>query len=555
MQLFRYFFILSLTTALFLSVEGKIKNNKVPRLTVIIVVDQCAARFLYSRELASHYSLGLARLLKQGIVYYNAFFPHGKPETAVGHAALNTGTYAEYHGFIGNDWYENGVHIVCDEDKSERAKLLTEDAVSGKSAQYLMVDGISDQFVLANKKRNHVVSVSTKSRSAIGTAGHLGKPIWFDTESASFTSSRAYFDSLPEFLAKFNKKKNLKARQTILWNPCAQEKSDRFATVSPESYMFSRDPAGFFKNSKPIFGSQGKSGLFWYLCSPESMSDLFELGKETIKEYLTDAENSLLLWISIGAFDKLGHTFGPDSFEARDFLCHLDSELEQFIRFSQKAVGKGSFVCFFTADHGVTPLPEVLNQTGLPTKRILTDTISEQINATLEKEFGIKKPILNFLFPYIYLDQNAFSSIDTKQQFEIINKIKTLLLKEEGVKQVWTTAELAIKPVEPGSIESDFKHQLFKQRNGDLIVQSLPFYLFTDHKQGASHATPYTPDTHVPLICYAPRRFLPRAVYSLVSPLQVASTLATLLRIPFPSAAQKEILPGIFVMDRFLEAL
>src|SRR5438045_1428541 len=79
-------------------------NVKPPRLTVILVVDQFAHHYI--DKLYPHLKQGIGYLLSHGVNYTNAYWPHAQPGTATGHAGLNTGTHAEYHGFVSNNWYE-----------------------------------------------------------------------------------------------------------------------------------------------------------------------------------------------------------------------------------------------------------------------------------------------------------------------------------------------------------------------------------------------------------------------------------------------------------------
>src|SRR6266446_1474998 len=91
-------------------------NTRPPRLTVVLVIDQFA--YHYINKLYPQLKYGLRYLLDNGVVYTNAHMPHAQPSTATGHAGLNTGTYAERHGFITNAWYEKGKKVKCDSDFS-----------------------------------------------------------------------------------------------------------------------------------------------------------------------------------------------------------------------------------------------------------------------------------------------------------------------------------------------------------------------------------------------------------------------------------------------------
>lgn len=54
----------------------------------------------------------------------------------------------------------------------------------------------------------------------------------------------------------------------------------------------------------------------------------------------------------------------------------------------------------------------------------------------------------------------------------------------------------------PGSIEALFRNQIFLNRSGDIIFQIAPHCLIDDKKTGTAHDTPYSDNTHVPLILY-----------------------------------------------------
>lgn len=90
-----------------------------------------------------------------------------------------------------------------------------------------------------------------------------------------------------------------------------------------------------------------------------------------------------------------------------------------------------------------------------------------------------------------------------------------------------------------------FKRQIYPGRNGQIMFLSEPYVMITKYPQGTSHATPYWYDVHVPLMFYQKGRWKGRTISEPVSTLRVASTLAHLMGVQAPSAAEKEILPGI----------
>ncbi len=195
--------------------------NKKPRLTVIMVVDQFA--YSYLPKLSPYLKNGIKFLMQHGVVYENAYYPHAMPSTAPGHTDLSAGITADYTGIIGNNWFDElGNKIAADDDDPQQAAVINPRGGVydyGKGPRNIMVDNISDQYVLAQEPGmpRVAISLSIKSRSAICTANKLGKAIWLDTESGNFTSSKAYYEKLPNWLVSFNQQKRLSNLRSVTW--------------------------------------------------------------------------------------------------------------------------------------------------------------------------------------------------------------------------------------------------------------------------------------------------------------------------------------------------
>jgi arylsulfatase A-like enzyme len=76
-------------------------------------------------------------------------------------------------------------------------------------------------------------------------------------------------------------------------------------------------------------------------------------------------------------------------------------------------------------------------------------------------------------------------------------------------------------------------------------MQVYPYTIIGSHTYGTSHKTPYTHNTHVPLIWYQQGTIQKKQIHKKVLTVQIAPTLAHILGIPQPSAATSDILPGI----------
>ena len=527
------------------------RNVRPPRLTVVIVVDQFAHHYI--DKLYPYLKYGLRYLIDHSVYYTNANWHSGQPGTAGGHASLNTGVCANYHGYVSNTWYENGEKTPCDKDDSGNANVISPDGVYdfGKSAQHLMVDGLSDQCVLQTEPGSKFVSysISGKSRSAIATASKLGKPLWIDACAGTFTSSKAYFDTLPTWVQRFNKGHNIADMGTLTWKKMYPENPYAYRFFNIDNYEYTRRKETMLNTPLPAFDESNEDNpCHLFEKTPYANQLLLDCSLECIKQHVSRKhKDRLLLWVCLSPLDKVGHQFGPNSLEAIDMIYHLDKQLRRFIRKTLRVIGKHELVFALTADHGIMPIPELLHQQGLTQAQRLdrVEFISE-INKNIEEKHSLQNMVVSYKGQGLTFDETQLNELDPEQQAAIINNVKTQVLQSPVIKNAWTIDELINLPTLSNSLEENIKSQIFKGRSGSLIIQPYPYTLLTHWPEGASHKTPYNYDTHVPLMIFYPGKFERKYVRQRVCPMQLPSTLAEILNIPKPSASTCEILPELF---------
>lgn len=538
-----------------------VSHAQPPKLTVIIVIDQLSYIF-YMQKLSPNFRGGLKYLSDHGITYSNAYFPHGKPATATGHAGLGCGNYPNVHGLISNGWINyQGISIKCDDDTKERAAVFSPDGeyAFGKSSQHVMVDGISDQFML-HQQPNHrhwVYSLSGKSRSAILTASNLGKPIWFDNQTGLFTSSKAYFDKLPDWVVAFNKEKQIDTLKQVYWTKAYPRSKRAYRFHHTDNYKYSRFNFSLMNRSLPIditTDPKGETPYHFFEKTPHASQLLFDLAQRCIDEHISrKTKDRMLLWLCLSSPDKLGHLYGPEALESIDMIYHIDKQLKRFIKHVHKRVGKKDILFVVTADHGVSLMPERLRDAGmLNARRIDEKTFINRINQYIENKHGMPNIVYGYKSPNLYLNTPLLQTKSLDDQQNILTDIKTFLELEPGIKQAWITKELLTMPVELHSFADHFKKQIFPGRSGHIIIQVHPNNLITKWPKGASHQTPYECDTHVPLMIYQSGRFEQRCIREKVWALQLPNTLADILEVPKPSASTFEVLPGLFEWEEKL---
>jgi predicted AlkP superfamily pyrophosphatase or phosphodiesterase len=523
-------------------------NTRPPRLTVVFVIDQFA--YHYINKLYPHLKHGLRYLLDNGVVYTNAFMPHAQAGTATGHAGLNTGTCAKDHGFVSNAWYEDGKKVTCDSDFSGDALVFARDGMHnfGRSPHRLMVDGLSDQCALQTQPFSNfaVYSISGKSRSAIGAAGKLGKAVWFDEKTGLFTSSKAYFDSLPEWLQRFNKENDINQNSSFIWRQMYPQSPRAYNFFNIDNYDYSRSES-MIHQTLPVCDESHKEKYHFFERSPQANQHIFDCAQTCIKQYVSRKNRDrLLLWVCLSPLDKLGHKYGPHSMEVIDMIYHLDKQIRRFMRQTLRVIGKHEVVFALTADHGVMPIPQLLHEKGLTqARRIDRIELINGINQKLKDKYDVENAIVGYKCQELVLN-DALDELKPQERMQIMRDIKWHAMQVPGIRNVWLFDELMHLPTQPHTIEDHLKKQLFRGRSGSIIMQTEPYAMVTHWSEGAQHKTPYGYDTHVPMIIFHPGKFERKYVRQRVVALQLANTLAEILNVPKPSASTYEILPDLF---------
>lgn len=510
-----------------------------PRLTLLIVIDQFAYHELLAHK--KFFTGGLRKLIDQGLFYQNAFHAHAMPETSVGHATLSTGTTPSQHGYIANNWMtRDGVQRKADDGTPEETVIDAPRAIPA-GPQYLMVDTLADQIALNSAEPTNLVTLSLKSHAAIALAGRLGSPYWFDASTGLFTTSLAYKKELPEWLRKFNETAGITKLTEVTWDLAYPKESDAYARVNPDTYNYAA-------TKEPIAGTtisidrNKKLPFDGYERSPESHRALLKL----VTTYLdTEAnnENRTVIFLSINNLDKVGHLYGPDSYEIIDTLYHLDRDLGTFFDSLSTYARPEETLIALTADHGVFPVLETLPARGIPfARRASAPQLIDAMNAVLAEEFGIEKLVIGYISPQFYLDQSRITQLNAETHQAILARLIEFLKTQPVVRDAWSYEEILRIPCPTDDIRQLYKNQLYFGRSGDIIVQVRP-YTYIDHfTSGTAHGAPYDYDTHVPLIFYQQNVLPAKKVDRMVYTTQVAPTLALRLGVPRPSASRMEVL-------------
>ncbi|MGC2310907.1 MAG: alkaline phosphatase family protein [Candidatus Babeliaceae bacterium] len=523
------------STVLLLVSSWYVSESKTPKITIVLVVDQFAHHEF--QKIIRYCNGGMRFLYDNGINYLNAFQAQGTPVTGAGHAALSTGAYATDHGIVGNFWITpEGKKIKCDSDEKGNA-----------SPVHIMVDTLSDQLILNNSAEHpfDVCAISLKSRAAIMMAGRLGKPFWFNKKDKGFISSPYYGDQLPQWLIDFNTRINGRDFEDVTWNLLYPSTSPAYQFVKEITYQW------VFLRSlihRPLEDILFNKVLGLFQKTPAANELLFDCAHAYITHTLhATPDKNIVLWLGLSSLDKVGHLFGPDSFEVIDMLYQLDQQLGKFMKKVEEISDPQEILWLLTADHGIAPILNVVHEEGYtPAQRISLPALRNDLNAYVGKEHHIHQLFTDYKSPALYLNEKKLAKLTTKQKNQLFIAIKNYILTNyPGIARVWTFDELQNTFCLPFSRTFFMKQQLYPGRSGQLILEVRPYVCIDRFKKGAGHGAPYDYDMHVPLIiCRSgilPAQTIVQSVYAQ----QIPVTLAALLNVPRPSASTFDLLPGI----------
>lgn len=520
-------FLLVLT---FLFVSGTIFGQQTkssgpvrPRLVVGVMVDQMRWDFIY-RYQHRYGEGGFKRMLKEGFSCENTYIPYAQTVTAAGHASVYTGSVPAINGIMGNEWYDRSLKrdVYCVEDDSVK---IVGGAGKGEpmSPKNLISTTITDELELATNFKSKVIGVAIKDRGSILPAGHAGDAAyWYEPNSGNFVSSTWYMASLPDWAEAFNKKRVVDSFYKKNWS----------LSYPIETYKQSdKDNPVYQKNPFPrkLDGNIGKnfgaiSSTPWGNTLTLSFSKLAVEAESLGKDEVTD-----FLAVSLSSPDYIGHSFGPNSVEIEDTYIKLDKEIADFLSFLDLKVGKGQYLFFMTADHGVAHVPAFLASQQIPAKGMKPGKEAE--NATMAK-FGLKRLIEASSNYQIYLDRQYIDSMGLN-----FNSVKSYYIKELN-KQPDVLLAFDNESISLANLPAEYKEMFLKGYNhklaGDVQLIFKPGYFYSYSPTGTTHGSMYPYDSHIPLLWMGwgiKQGILHRNVYMS----DIAGTIAALLKMQMPS--------------------
>lgn len=558
--------------------ENKAPAKARPRLVLLIVVDQFRYDYLtrFGDLFDSH---GIGRLMRAGASWTETNFDHVPTFTAPGHAVFMTGAWPSQTGIIANDWYER--------DTGRKVKSVTDDSTrmlaglpdqKSYSPRRLLCSTVGDELRAADNDRSKVIGISTKDRSAILPAGRRANAAyWFGTDRGNMVSSTYYFNQEPDWVTRFNNRHMADGWFGAHWDRLLPEgeylrragKDD----VPWENLDKSSNDTNYFPHV--VTGGAARPSKPFYKAldyTPFANDLLVAFAAEAItNEKLGNGDDTDLLSVSFSANDYVGHRFGPYSQEAMDMSLRVDRQIGTLLDFVDARVGLRNTVVIFSADHGASPVPEQAALMNLPGRRYQKAELLKIVEDGLKARYAqTDRPATDYIQTFInreetesgllnsnfYLNRAALrrDGIDLDECEQVVGELS---MRMPGVARYFTRAQLennAVSSSDP--IARRVLHGFYPPRSGDVVVVFEPYNILfdppddpTDPRSTATHGSPYSYDTHVPLIIMG-RDFAGGSYSQAATPADIAPTLASLLGVQAPSCSVGRVLSEAMVSER-----
>ncbi len=482
-----------------------------PKLVVVLVIDQFRSDFLirlqdrFQKEGKDGQVGGFLYLMNNG-----AYFPFAQYEvmqamTCPGHAQILTGATADVNGIPLNEWYDR---------KAGKMTYCAEDAEFGISPRRLKTTTVADEMRVVGRA-GKVLSLSLKDRSAVMMGGqHPTTAVWMSSDSSKWETSSYYGKQLPNWVEALNKDLKKDLNSPYVWKTARFEKE------------FSR-------------------GNKLSLTSPYGTEILVKLASEAVvQEKLGRGEKTDFLLVSFSNHDFLGHRTGPLAPEIEELTLVEDQQISKLLTLIKSEMKSMKDVLIvLTADHGVSPKVEDLQEMKIDAGKIDDQELTERVNTTLNKRYGVpanKKWIaatrsFNFYLSAETLKQKKLASEKIQEE------VRQILLQQYGVWKVFTASDYQKGLFPPGQLGEQIKSQYVSGISGDLIIIPRPYYM---EKEGlmTTHMTGFSYDRQVPLILVGSQ--FRSGVYSHPARMtDLAPTLAFALGVTAPSGSVGQPLP------------
>lgn len=483
-----------------------------PTLVVFLTVDQLRPDYL--DRWAPQLTGGLGRLSRNGAFFTNAFHDHAVTETAPGHSVVMSGRYPRSTGILRNT---AGV-------EDPQAPLLT--SRDWPASPYRFRGSVLMDWLRTRDPRSRGLSISRKDRGAILPMGRAKQNVfWYATSNGEFTTSRYYADTLPTWIRRVNARRVPQRLAGRAWMPLLPESQ----YAEPDSEPIENNGVDFtFPHVLPADSARAAAALPYTPWMDQLTMDAALEGLEALD--LGRGPQTDVLAVSLSGTDYVGHRYGPDSREQHDNIIRLDRALGTFIDSLYKLRDSSSIVFALTADHGVTPYPELLaKRANRPAPPRYDDRPAvERLKSALRRA-GVDTTAVTLDGTLVYVDRDEFARAQVDAE-PILRQFVDFFRTIPGIARVDRVSDLVGRDTVNDAVTRRWLHMIPPDSPVEYVITPQKGIYPADARI-AEHGFPYDDDARVPVIFYGPGirtgRYGERALV-----VDMAPTLARVVGVP-----------------------
>jgi len=213
------------------------------------------------------------------------------------------------------------------------------------------------------------------------------------------------------------------------------------------------------------------------------------------------------------------------------------------LQYLDGVLGKGNYLAFLTADHGVAHVPAFLEEHHLPGGVISDTDLMNELNKALAEKFGIQKAISSVQNYQVYLNTTEIEK-QQKDSKEITKAIIAILKKKPAIVNAAETESIVTAAL-PEPQKKMFINGYNPKRSGDIMFTFKPGY-FDGFSKGTTHGlwNPY--DAHIPLLFFGwnvQQGKTNRETYMT----DISATIAAMLQIQMPSGCVGKVIEEVMI--------
>lgn len=511
------------------------------RLVVQIVVG--SMRPEDAERYAPNFGEGGFRMLReQGVDFEQAAYNCQRTLTPTALATLTTGCMPSTHGIVASHW--------CDYVENKRIGLIDDPDVAGLeyhtgggqfSPRQLIAPTLSETL-LQYRPESRIVTIALEPESAVVMGGKAGMTFWMNDELCHWRSSSYYLPVLPEWVKRYNREK---APLNFLMQPWAtmKEASDylnlRRGDIllrQPDRKRGEKPKAGPAVREIPCEVTYRRE-YDRLAYTPAGNSAVLDFAKLAVSQLgLGQDEVPDLLNICLDTPRRITEAYGPESIEAEDMYYRLDADLADFFTFLFAQVKERDVTIVLTSDHGTSASFD-LSPRGQD--RFNVAQFEMILESFLDARYGKEESdwLLEYENGMIYLNHNLIYE-KRLSLADVQNEVATFAMQFRGVSHALSATAMRTSYFGKGYAEK-MQNGFYPRRSGDVVLNLMPGWIEKEERMRSASGSMYGYDTRVPLTVYRPG-IVPRSVDRSVEMCGVAPTVARLLGIPAPAAAEAE---------------